>query len=44
MLHGYYTCLDSNIDNINVQPHEKLNQMNNRLEDNWEYIGYDLSY
>ncbi len=44
MLCGYYNCLDSNIDNINAQPHENLNQVKSRLEENWEYIGYDLFY
>jgi len=44
MLQGYYYVLDPNIDNINAQPHHLINEMKSRLKDNWEYIGYDLSY
>jgi hypothetical protein len=44
MLHGCCSCLDLSTNNINAQPHEKLNQVKSRLEENWEYVGYDLSY
>jgi hypothetical protein len=44
MLHGYCGVLDLNIDNINAQPHVLMNIVKNRLEDQWEYVGYDLSY
>jgi hypothetical protein len=40
----YCHCLDLSIDNINAQPHALMNEMKNRLKNNWEYIGYDLSY
>ncbi len=44
MLHGYCSCLDPSIDNINAQPRALMNQVRNRLEENWEYVGNDLSY
>ncbi len=44
MLHGYYRVLDSSIYNINVQPYHLINEMKSRLKENWEYVGYDLSY
>jgi hypothetical protein len=43
MLSRYCRILDPNIDNINAQPHILMNLVKNRLEDNWEYVGYDLS-
>jgi hypothetical protein len=43
-LHGYYLVLDPSINNINAQPHHLINEMKFRLEENWEYVGYDLSY
>ncbi len=44
MLHGYCSILDLSIDNIDAQPHMSMNSVNNRLDENWEYVGYDLSY
>jgi hypothetical protein len=44
MLCAYYNILDPNIDNINAQPLALMNQVKARLKDNWEYIGYELSY
>ncbi len=44
MLRGYCSCLDPSIDNINAQPRALMNQVRNRLEENWEYVGNDLSY
>jgi hypothetical protein len=44
MLCAYCSILDPNIDNINAQPPTLMNQVKARLEDKWEYIGYDLSY
>ncbi len=44
MLCGYCHILDSSIDNINAQPHILMNLVKNKLEKNWEYVGYDLSY
>ncbi len=44
MLHGYCSCLDLGIDNINAQPHHMMNEVFHRLEENWEYVGHDLSY
>jgi hypothetical protein len=36
MLHGYCSCLDPSINNIN--------KVFFRLTKKWEYVGYDLSY
>jgi hypothetical protein len=44
MLHGYCGVLDPIIDNINAQPRVLMNSMKNKLEDNWEYVKYDLSF
>jgi hypothetical protein len=44
MFQGYCGILDPNIDNINPQPHVLLIQVISKLEENWEYVGYDLSY
>ncbi len=44
MLHGYCHILDLSINNINAQPNILMNIVKNRLEENWEYVGYDLSY
>jgi hypothetical protein len=44
MLHGYCSILDPSINNINAQPHVLINLVKNILNENWEYIGYDLSY
>jgi hypothetical protein len=44
MLHGYCGVLDPSINNINAQPHVLMNTVKSRLEDQWEYVGYDLSY
>jgi hypothetical protein len=43
MLHGYCHILDPSIGNINAQPNILMNKMKNRLEEDWEYVGYDLS-
>ncbi len=32
------------MDNINAQPHALMNEVKSRLEDNWEYVKYDLAY
>jgi len=32
------------VDNINAQPHALMNEVKSRLEDNWEYVKYDLAY
>jgi hypothetical protein len=44
ILHGYCGVLDPSINNINAQPHVLMNTMKSKLEDQWEYVGYDLSY
>jgi hypothetical protein len=44
MLCGYCHFLDPSIDNINARPHILMNKMKNRLEENWEYVGYAFSY
>jgi hypothetical protein len=44
MLCGYCRILDPSINNINAQPHILMNLVKNRLEENWEYVVYDLSY
>jgi hypothetical protein len=44
MLCGYYGVLDPNIDSINAQPHALMNTVKIRLEDQWEYVGYELFY
>jgi hypothetical protein len=44
MVRGYCCVLDPSINNVNAQPHILMNTMKNRLEENWEYVGYDLSY
>jgi hypothetical protein len=44
MLCGYCSNLDPSIDNINSQPHTKMNEVKSKLEENWEYVSYDLSY
>jgi hypothetical protein len=44
MLCGYCGILDPSINNINVQPHALMNIVKGKLEDQWEYVGYDLSY
>jgi hypothetical protein len=44
MLHGYCSILDSSRDHINAQPHAKMNEMRKRLDENCEYVGYELSY
>jgi hypothetical protein len=44
ILHGYYGVLDLNINNNNAQPHVLMNIVKSKLEDQWEYVGYDLSY
>lgn len=44
MLHGYASILHPNIDNMNAQPRALMNPMKNRLEENQEYVGYDLPY
>jgi hypothetical protein len=44
MSHGYCGVLDPNIDNINVQPYVFMNMMKSRLEEKWEYIGYDFFF
>jgi hypothetical protein len=44
MFHEYCGVLDLNIDNINAQPHVLMNTLKSRLEDQWEYVDYDLSY
>jgi hypothetical protein len=36
--------LDSSIDHINAQPRAKMNEMKNKLDENCEYVGYELSY
>jgi hypothetical protein len=41
---GYCNILDSSIDNINAQPHALMNWVKSILEDDWEYVGYNLSY
>jgi hypothetical protein len=43
MLPAYYSILDPNINNINAQPHALMNKVKAKLEENWEFIGYDLS-
>jgi hypothetical protein len=43
-LRGYYSCLDLSIDNINAQPHALMNWVLSRSAENWEYVGYNLSY
>ncbi len=40
----YYGILDPNIDSINAQPHALMNTVKTRLEDQWEYVGYELFY
>jgi hypothetical protein len=44
MLCGYCSVLDPIIDNITAQLHALMNQILNTLVENWEYIGYELSY
>jgi hypothetical protein len=44
MLRGYCSVLDPIIDNINAQLHALMYQILNRLVENWEYTGYELSY
>jgi hypothetical protein len=44
MLRGYCGVLDPSINNINAQPHVLMNMMKSRLENQWEYVGYDLFY
>ncbi len=44
MLCGYCSCLDLNIDNNNAQLHHLMNEVFHMLEENWEYVGHDLSY
>jgi hypothetical protein len=44
MLCGYYSVLNPSVDNINAQPRALMNEVKGRLDDNWEYIGYDLAY
>jgi hypothetical protein len=44
MLHGYHGILYPSIDNINAQPHALMNMVKIRLEDQWEYAGYNLFY
>ncbi len=44
MSHGYCGVLDPNIDNINIQPYVFTNMMKSRLEEKWEYIGYDFFF
>jgi hypothetical protein len=44
MLCGYCHILDPSINNINAQPHILMNLVKNKLEENWEYVEYDLSY
>jgi len=43
MLRGYCCCLDPSIDNTYAQ-WALMNEMNNKLKEDWEYIGYDLLY
>ncbi len=44
MLHAYCSIFDPSINNINAQPLALMNQKKARFEENWEYVGYDLSY
>jgi hypothetical protein len=44
VLRGYCSVLDPIIDNIKAQLHALMNQILNRLVENWEYIRYELSY
>jgi hypothetical protein len=44
MLYGHYGLLDPSLDNINAQPHVLMNTVKSKMEDQWEYVGYDLSY
>lgn len=44
ILHGYYFVLDQSVDNINAKPHALMNEVKGRLDDNWDYVGYDLAY
>jgi hypothetical protein len=44
MLRGYCSILDLSVDNITAQPHALMNEVKSRLEDNWEYVEYDLAY
>ncbi len=44
VLRDYCSILDPNIDNINAQLYALMNQILNKLVENWEYVGYDLSY
>jgi hypothetical protein len=42
MLRGDCSVLDPIIGNINPQPHALMNQILNRLVENWEYVGYEF--
>ncbi len=44
MLRNYCRVLNLNVDNINARPHALMNEVKNRLDENWEYVRYDLSY
>jgi hypothetical protein len=44
MLRGYNSMLDPSIDNIDTKPHVLMNIMKSGLEENREYVGYDLTY
>jgi hypothetical protein len=44
MLQGYCGILDPSIDNINSQPHVSMNLVKSRLDENWEYVKYELSF
>lgn len=44
MLQGYCRILDPSIDNINSQPHVSMNLVKSRLDENWEYVKYELSF
>jgi hypothetical protein len=44
MLHACCSILNPNINNINAQPSTLMNQVKGKLKENWEYVGYDLSY
>jgi hypothetical protein len=44
MLHGNCFVLDPSVDNINAQPHALMNEVKGRLDDDWDYVGYDLAY
>jgi hypothetical protein len=44
MLHAYCFVLNPSVENINAQPYALMNEVKGRLDDNSEYISYDLAY